>query len=57
VRKTFWLDPHLLDEAKASLGASSEGEAIEIALDLVLFQQDLVRGTCALLELELTRID
>jgi hypothetical protein len=57
VRKAFWLDPRLLDEARASLGASSEREAVEMALDLVNFRKDLVRGTRALLGLKLSRID
>jgi hypothetical protein len=57
VRKAFWLDPRLLDEAKASLGAASEREAVEIALDLVSFRKELVRGTRALLGLKLSRID
>jgi hypothetical protein len=30
VRKAFWLDPRLLDEARAALGASSEREAVEM---------------------------
>jgi hypothetical protein len=57
VRKAFWLDPRLLDEARASLGAASEREAVEMALDLVSFRKELVRGTRALLGLELSRID
>jgi hypothetical protein len=57
VRKAFWLDPRLLAEARASLGASSEREAIEMALDLVRFRSELLRGTRALLGLELSRID
>jgi hypothetical protein len=57
VRKAFWLDPRLLDEARASLGASSEREAVEMALDLVSFRKELVRGTQALLGLKLSRID
>jgi hypothetical protein len=57
VRKAFWLDPRLLDEARASLGASSEREAIEMALDLVRFRSELLRGTRALLGLKLSRID
>jgi hypothetical protein len=47
VRNSFWLDPRLLDEAKALLGASSEREAIEMALDFVVFRDDLVRGFAA----------
>jgi hypothetical protein len=57
VRKAFWLDPRLLDEARAALGASSEREAVEMALDLVRFRKDLVRGTRALAGLSLSRID
>ena len=57
VRKAFWLDPRLLDEARTSLGASSEREAVEMALDLVRFRKELVRGTRALVGLKLSRID
>jgi hypothetical protein len=57
VRKAFWLDPRLLDEARASLGASSEREAVELALDLVGFRKELVRGARALRGLTLSRID
>ena len=57
VRKAFWLDPRLLNEARASLGASSEREAVELALDLVSFRKELVRGTRALLGLKLSRFD
>lgn len=57
VRKAFWLDPRLLDEARASLGASSEREAVEMALDLVRFRTELMRGTGALRGLTLSRID
>lgn len=57
VRKAFWLDPRLLEEAKVSLGASSEREAVEMALDLVTFRKELVRSTRALLGVKLSRID
>jgi hypothetical protein len=57
VRKAFWLDPRLLDEARASLGVSSEREAVEVALDLVRFRHELLRSTRALVGLELSRID
>jgi hypothetical protein len=57
VRQAFWLDPRLLDEARAALGASSEREAVEMALDLVSFRNELVRGTRALRGLALSRID
>jgi hypothetical protein len=57
VRKAFWLDPRLLDEARASLGASSEREAVEMALDLVAFRKELLQGARALPGLTLSRID
>lgn len=57
VRKAFWLDPRLLDEARASLGASSEREAVEMALDLVSFRKELAHGAGALRGLTLSRID
>ena len=57
VRKAFWLDPRLLDEARASLDASTEREAVEMALDLVGFRRELVRGARALRGLNLSRID
>ncbi len=57
VRKAFWLDPRLLDEARASLGASTEREAVEMALDLVGFRKDLAQGARALRRLALSRID
>jgi hypothetical protein len=40
-----------------SLGASSEREAVEMALDLVSFRKELVRSTRALLGITLSRID
>jgi hypothetical protein len=57
VRKAFWLDPRLLEEARTSLGASSEREAVEMALDLVHFRKELARGTRALRGIRLSRID
>ena len=57
VRKAFWLDPRLLDEARVSLGASTEREAVEMALYLVSFRKHLVRGARALRALSLARID
>ena len=57
VRKAFWLDPRLLEEARVSLGASSEREAVEMALDLVGFRNELLRGARALRGLALSRID
>jgi hypothetical protein len=57
VRKAFWLDPRLLDEARTSLGTSSERETVEMALDLVRFRTELAQGARALRRLTLSRID
>ena len=57
IRKSFWLDPRLLDEARVSLGAATEREAVEMALDLVGFRKDLARGARTLRRLALSRID
>lgn len=57
VRKAFWLDPRLIEEAKTVLGASSEREAVEMALDLVSFRNEIARGVQALRGLKLSRID
>jgi hypothetical protein len=43
--------------ARASLVASSERDAVEIALDLVNLRNELVRGTRALLGVKLSRVD
>jgi hypothetical protein len=47
----------VLDEARESLGASTEREAVEMALDLVGFRKDLMRGARSLRGLALSRID
>jgi hypothetical protein len=57
VRKAFWLDPRVLAEARAVLGASSEREAVEMALDLVGFRKELAASARALRRLTLARID
>ena len=57
VRKEFWLDPQVLAEAQAALGAATEREAVELALDLVAFRGELVAGARALRGLELARLD
>lgn len=57
VRKEFWLDPQLLAEAQAALGAGSERETVELALDLVAFRGELIAGARALRGLDLARID
>jgi hypothetical protein len=57
VRKEFWLDPGLLREAQDYLGASTEREAVEMALDLVAFRKELSSGARKLRGLKLSRID
>ena len=57
VRKEFWLDPQLLAEAQAALGAATERETVEIALDLVAFRGELLAGAKALRGLSLSRLD
>lgn len=57
VRKAFWLDPRLLADARAILGASSERAAVEMALDLVGFRTELLRSANSLRGLNLSRID
>ena len=57
VRKEFWLDPALLREAQDYLGASTEREAVEMALDLVAFRRELSDGARRLRRLKLSRID
>ena len=57
VRKEFWLNPHLLREVQEYLGAASEREAVEMALDLVAFRKELGKGARTLRKLTLSRID
>ena len=57
VRKEFWLDPQVLAEAQAALGAATERETVELALDLVAFRGELIAGARALRGLDLERID
>jgi hypothetical protein len=57
VRKEFWLDPKTLRRAQTVLGAETERETVELALDLVAFRQELGQGLRALAGLELDRRD
>jgi Arc/MetJ family transcription regulator len=57
VRKRFWLDPQLLAEAQTALGAATERETVERALDLVCFRGELLAGARALRGLPLSRLD
>lgn len=56
MRKEFWLDPQVLAEAQEALGAATERETVELALDLVAFRGELVAGARALRGLNLSRI-
>ena len=55
VRKEFWLDPKALRRAQTLLGAETERETVELALDLVAFRQELLTGVQALSGLNLAR--
>ena len=57
VRKEFWLDPKALREAQSLLGAETERETVEIALDLVTFRHEVQRGLAALDGLEIESRD
>ena len=47
VRKTVLIDQRKLDAARRVLGVETETEAIDVALDLVAFRRELVRGVAA----------
>ena len=53
VRKEFWLDPKSLRRAQTLLGADTERETVELALDLVAFRRELGEGLRALAGLDL----
>lgn len=57
VRKEFWLNPKALRRAQTLLGAETERETVELALDLVAFRHELGDGLRALAGLELDRRD
>ena len=57
VRKEFWLNPALLRRAQKDLGATTEREAVELALSLVTFRRELRNGVRTLRRLRLSRID
>ena len=44
VRKNVLMDQRKLDAARRVLGVETETEAIDLALDLVAFRRELVRG-------------
>ena len=47
VRKNVIMDQRKLDAARRALGVGTETEAIDLALDLVVFRRALVRGIAA----------
>ena len=47
VRKNVVMDQRKLDEARRVLGVTTETEAIDVALDLVSFRGEVVRGIAA----------
>lgn len=55
VRKEFWLDPKALKRAQSVLGATTERETVERAIDLVAFRAEVTRGVQALAGLALAR--
>ena len=57
VRKEFWLDPKTLREAQTVLGAETERETVELALDLVTFRHEVESGLQSLEGLELDERD
>ena len=57
VRKEFWLDPKLLQTVKEELGVATEREAVEMALDLVVFRKELADGARRLVGTRISRLD
>jgi hypothetical protein len=57
VSRTYRLPLSKLRAAKRALGAATATEAIERALDLAVFQRELVDGTQAMLGIEIAPPD
>lgn len=57
VSRTYRLRLSKLKAAQRALGAATATEAIERALDLAVFQRELVDGTRAMLGVEITSPD
>jgi hypothetical protein len=57
VSRTYRLPLSKLKAAQRALGAATATEAIERALDLAVFQRELVDGTRAMLGIEITPPD
>ena len=57
VPKTYRLTPGKLAAAQRILGAATATETIETALDMVVFRQELLDGTRAMLGVHVTSPD
>ena len=57
VSRTYRLPLSKVQAAKRALGAATATETIERALDLVVFQRELIDGTRAMLGIEITSPD
>ena len=57
VPRTYRLAPEKVAAAQRVLGASTATETIETALDLIVFRQELVKGTRAMLGIRLAPPD
>jgi len=53
VRKELWLDPEILRRAQRILGTATERETVEVALDMIVFRQELLDGLQVLSELQI----
>ena len=57
VPRTFRLSSEKIAAAQRALGAATATEAIETALDLVVFRQGLIEGTRAMLGVNISSPD
>jgi hypothetical protein len=57
VPNSYRLPPSKLAAAQRILGAATETEAIETALDMVVFRQELIDGTAAMAGIEIASPD
>ena len=57
VPRTYRLPLTKLKAAQRALGAATATETIERALDMVVFQRELIRGTRAMLGVEIVSSD
>jgi hypothetical protein len=57
VSKTYRLTPEKIDAARRILGVATATEAIEAALDMVVFRQELIDGNRAMRDTVLTSPD